>query len=1355
MLFTIVCMGLIVIFSYGVGNVAAANASSVYVNTQGNDTWNGLNSTWVSGTNGPKATIRNATGTVTSGGTVYIASGTYVENDIIINSDMNIVGESQKNTIINGNNNGEAIFVINSGMNVTFNDLTLTNGNSSTDGGAIDADDVNFILSGVLTLNNCTLTNNTAPMGGGGAISNQFGSLIVNNSTFINNSASSGGSIWSYSDISNIMGSNFVNNTVFAGGGAIESYLSNLSIQKCNFVNNTAMGSGDEGGAVCNVGILTINYSTFSGNNATSGGGAICNFDNLTINYNNFSDNSVTTGNGGAILNLGGTVTDTNDTFNYNNASYGGAVYNNGTLTETNSTFYNNTAYVLGGAIYNNGNSVVEFNRIVGDSNSEIYSTNGSVNANLNWWGSNSNPSTYVNINVNITSWLVLTANANPSNIPNNTNSTINIDLLHTNNGTLENRSIPDGVPVTIIGALGSLNTTSATIINGKAQSIFTGNNTGTFNIITTIDNQTIQTTINVIPLTVNSVDPSNYVKINIINKIISINFSLPIQPGIGFNNISITGSSGTLAMIPNINGNILTLTPISNYLDDNYTIDIPVNAITDLIGNNLSTAFSSTFTIDTIPPTVNISYPISSEYVHGNVLINATAADNVGITQVLFTTSSGNSFTDTNGNDSWSYNWYTNNLSDGVYSITAKAYDVANNTQSQTIIVIVDNTAPVITTSLPVGTCNITELSLNAIDNLDNNPLIYYSTDNGSTWKNQTNMITLNLNEGLNNLEFYASDAAGNLSPTYNEIYNVIPSANDNIASGLYNSTQIVTLNMNEPGTIYYTTDGTIPTFNSNRYVSPLSITSNTILKYIAMDLLGTQTSVYTVNYIIDTIPPTASSNPTGGVYSSTQTVNLSMNEPGTIYYTTDGTVPTTSSNEYNLPINITNKTSLEYFAIDLAGNQSPVYAQNYNIVPTVSVSPVGAIYNTTQKVTLNMNDDGTIYYTTDGTTPTTSSNEYTSPITIINKTTLEYFAVDLAGNQSPIQSEIYTIIPTVKASINSGYYNSTKSVSLIISQPGTIYYTEDGSTPTTSSNEYIAPITINTNTTLKYFAVDLAGNQSPVSDNQYTIDTLPPTATNNPIGGLYNTNKIVNLSMSEPGTIYYTTDGTSPITSSSEYTSPITITTNTTLKYFAIDLAGNQSPIYAQTYTIDTIPPTVKANLNGGLFNVNKVVTLTMSEPGTIYYTLNGSTPSTTSAIYKGPITISSTTNLKYLAIDLAGNKSPVYTQTYTIDKIPPKVLSTTPKNLAQGISRTATITLKFSENIKTTTNWSKIYVKDLNTGKIIGITKTITGNTLIIKTGTKSAYHWYQIYIPAAAVKDNAGNNNTITTFKYKTN
>ncbi len=206
-------------------------------------------------------------------------------------------------------------------------------------------------------------------------------------------------------------------------------------------------------------------------------------------------------------------------------------------------------------------------------------------------------------------------------------------------------------------------------------------------------------------------------------------------------------------------------------------------------------------------------------------------------------------------------------------------------------------------------------------------------------------------------------------------------------------------------------------------------------------------------------------------------------------------------------------------------------------------------------------------------------------------------------------------------------------------------------------------------------------------------------------------------------------------------------------------IDVSYSGTTIYSSSQRLGgslTVDPifTAIANVNGGLYNVNKVVSITSSKPGNIYYTLNGSTPTLTSATYSRPITINSTETLKYFALDLAGNKSPVYTQYYTIDKIPPKVLTTNPKNLAQGISRTTTITLKFSENIKTSTTWSKIYVKDLNTGKIITINKIITGSTLTIKTGTKTANHWYQIYIPAASVKDNAGNNNSIVTFKYKT-
>jgi len=110
---------------------------------------------------------------------------------------------------------------------------------------------------------------------------------------------------------------------------------------------------------------------------------------------------------------------------------------------------------------------------------------------------------------------------------------------------------------------------------------------------------------------------------------------------------------------------------------------------------------------------------------------------------------------------------------------------------------------------------------------------------------------------------------------------------------------------------------------------------------------------------------------------------------------------------------------------------------------------------------------------------------------------------------------------------------------------------------------------------------------------------------------------------------------------------------------------------------------------------------------------------------------------------------------TKSVTID-VPPKVISTNPKNSATGFSRTATIGIKLSENIKSSTNWSKIYVKNLKTGKTVVISKSIKGSILYIKMSSKRyAYNWYQVYIPAAAVKDNTNNNLASSyAFKFKT-
>jgi hypothetical protein len=160
----LVLMGYMVIFAYSADTVSAASGDNIYVNTSGNDHWNGYNPTYIGGTEGPKATIENATSTVNTNGTVYILQGTYKENNIIIKTNMSIIGESQQNTIINGNNNGP-IFNIPSGVNITIHNITLTNGNTNDNGGAI-------LNNGELTVTSSIFSFNGANSGSGGAIYN-------------------------------------------------------------------------------------------------------------------------------------------------------------------------------------------------------------------------------------------------------------------------------------------------------------------------------------------------------------------------------------------------------------------------------------------------------------------------------------------------------------------------------------------------------------------------------------------------------------------------------------------------------------------------------------------------------------------------------------------------------------------------------------------------------------------------------------------------------------------------------------------------------------------------------------------------------------------------------------------------------------------------------------------------------------------------------------------------------------------------------------------------------------------------------------------------------------------------------
>jgi hypothetical protein len=321
-----------------------------------------------------------------------------------------------------------------------------------------------------------------------------------------------------------------------------------------------------------------------------------------------------------------------------------------------------------------------------------------------------------------------------------------------------------------------------------------------------------------------------------------------------------------------------------------------------------------------------------------------------------------------------------------------------------------------------------------------------------------------------------------------------------------------------------------------------------------------------------------------------------------------------------------------------------------------TPTFSPGAGSYTSIQTVTISDATTGaTIYYTTNGTTPTTSSTVYSTPISVSTSETVKAIAVATGYTTSAVGSAAYTIHLTAATptfSPGAGTYNIAQTVTISDATSGaTIYYTTNGTTPTTGSTVYSAPITVSATETVKAIAAETGYTNSGVASATYTLKVATPTFS--PAAGTYTTAQTVTISTTTPSaTIYYTTNGTTPTTSSTLYSAPISVAATETVKALAVDTGYTNSAVGSAAYTIHLTVATPTFSPGAGSYTGAQTVTISSATSGaTIYYTTNGTTPTTRSTLYSAPISVAATETVKALAVKSGYTNSAVGSAAYTI--------------------------------------------------------------------------------------------------------
>lgn len=335
--------------------------------------------------------------------------------------------------------------------------------------------------------------------------------------------------------------------------------------------------------------------------------------------------------------------------------------------------------------------------------------------------------------------------------------------------------------------------------------------------------------------------------------------------------------------------------------------------------------------------------------------------------------------------------------------------------------------------------------------------------------------------------------------------------------------------------------------------------------------------------------------------IYVGSAEGNQLVGETGIIKFNTIAELEAAYPNGLDVPVWIVETKSWYYWEGTVI--QPPADTTAPNNVTNLGTSNITATSLTLTWTASNSTDVSgyEVYRGTTLLTTTTSTTYNASGLTASTAYTFTVKAKDGAGNVASGASVNATTSAVVDTTPPSNVTNliannitaTTLTLSWTASSSGDVagYEVYNGTTllSTVAVTSYnVTGLTAETAYTFNVKAKDGAGNvASGASVNATTTaqaDTTPPTVTINPAGGTYTTAQSVTLTVNETATIYYTIDGSTPTTSSTQYTTPINISATTTLKYFARDTAGNNSTVQTVNYTINTVPAdTYSLSFNG----------------------------------------------------------------------------------------------------------------------------------------------------------------------------